>query len=238
MPTNQFATQKETLFVMYDDVIKTSKFLILKKLMTDEYKENYKEFINYSKIEKLTDSQLMGLIFSATDINILKYLSIKEFDYDATYMDLYLNYENIIKESKPLSFATSMGILLKQKFLDKIFVYTPYYDENIYKDIYDIFGSQKIIYTHGDFSEVIDEIHKTTRITTYVLNDVTLINELIKKGVIAYTNVLVCNTGWQYTINKDNIPVLKLENSDQLSKENIFKLCVFDPDSTSSYNTK
>ena len=31
MPMNSFASQKEVIFVMYDDIIKTTKFNILKK---------------------------------------------------------------------------------------------------------------------------------------------------------------------------------------------------------------
>ena len=235
MPMNPFASQKETMFIMYDDIIKTSKFLILKKLLTDEYRNNYKDYINYSKIDNLTDEQLYGTVFAATDKNILKYLATKSFDYDATYIDLYLDDSSIISKSKLLSFGSSISILLKQSFLDKIYIYSNHYDENIYRDIYDNFGSTNIIYVYGEFNDVIDNLSKTTKITTYVLNDIDLVNNLIENNKITYTNVLVTNTGWNYKLNDRSIPVLKLDNSDKLTRENIFKLAVFDPDPSASY---
>lgn len=238
MPMNPFASQKEVLFITYEDIIKTSKFLILKKLQTDEYRDNYKDYIDYSKIDNLSDEQLMGTIFGATDINILKYLATDSFDCDLTYLDLYLNDDNIIKNSKLLSFGQSVHILLKQKFISNIYIYTKNYDENICKDIFELYGNNNIIYTHGDFNTVIEEIHKTNKIMTYVLNDINLVNNLIEMDKVAYTNILICHAGWNYKLNNNNIPILKLDNSDKLSKEKIFKLAVFDPDSSSSFIRK
>ena len=105
MPMNAFASQQEVLFVMYDDIIKTPKLLILKKLLTEEYRKNYKFSIDYSRIENLSDNELMGVIFSANDQNILKSLAIDEFEFEYTYLDLYLNYPDIISKSTPNSLA-------------------------------------------------------------------------------------------------------------------------------------
>lgn len=232
MPMNTFASQKEVLFITYDDVIKTTKLLILKKLLTPEYRQNYEDFIDYSIIDNKTDEELLSIIFSATDKNILKFLSKSSFDFDVTYTDLYLNYENIIPESTLLSFGQSIHILLKQKFLDKIYIYTPHFDESVYKDIYDVYGSTNIIYVYGEFETIIRSITKDTniKITSFVLNDIELVNKLIELNVVAYTNILICNGGWNYKLNKNNVPVLKLDNSEKLSKENIFKIGVFDSD--------
>ena len=238
MPMNRFASQKEVLFVMYDDIIKTSKFLILKQLLTPEYRQNYQYSIDYSKIDNLTDNELMGVIFSSTEQNILKYLAIEEFEYDLTYMDLYLNYKDIITKSIPLSFSNSIHILLRQKFLDKIYIYTRYYDENIANDIYSTFGTKNIIYVYGELNEVLDNLITKVRFTSFVLNDVLIINTLIEKGIVPYTNILVTNTAWQYKINKDNIPILKIDDIDKLSQELVFKLAMFDPYSPSVYTTK
>lgn len=229
MPMNSFASQKEVLFVMYEDIIKTTKFLILRKLLTEPYKTNYSDFIDIGKIDGLSDNDLMRTIFSANDKNILRALSTQSFDFDNTYLDLYLNYDDIIAESKPLAFVNSIHILLQQTFLEKIYIYTPYYDENIYKDIYGIFGTDMIVYVYGELDDVLEQLSKRTRITTYVLNDIMLLEDLIKKGVVAYTNILVSNTGYQYKINEDGIPVLRVENTEALSKQHIFKLAMFAP---------
>ena len=122
MPMNAFASQKEVIFVMYDDIIRTTKFPILQKLLTEAYRKNYKYSIDYSKPDNKTDNELMSLIFNSTDQNILKYLAIEEFNYELSYRDLYLSFPNIIDQSPSLSFTKSIYVLLKQKFLDKIYI--------------------------------------------------------------------------------------------------------------------
>jgi len=235
MSENPFVSQNEIFFIMYEDIIKTFKFHILKKLLTTDLREGYDGYIDFSKIENKSDDELMTLTMTATDKNILKYLALKKFDFDATYIDLYLNNKDIIKKSQLLSFGNSIRLLLPQKFVNKIYIYNKYRDDDIYKDIYDIYSSKKITFTYGDFDDVIEAIHKKERITTYVLNDVTLINNLIDSNRIQYRTVLVPSYGYNYTVDNTGKVTLRINEIDKLSKDKIFKFETFYP---MSMNTK
>lgn len=238
MPMNQFASQKEVLFITYEDVIKTTKLYILKKLLEEEYKSCYKDFIDYSKIEGKNDNDLMGVITASTDINILKYLSISEFDYDVTYTDLLLTYPECIEKSKLLTFGESIHVLMKQSFLNHIYIYSKFYNENIEKDITNNYGTTMISYVTGDFKEAVSSVPSENRITSFILNDINYVQTLLDLDKVAYTNLLVANYGYNYKLNKDGIPILKIDKIDDLGKERIFKLGMFTPDNSATYNTK
>ena len=86
--------------------------------------------------------------------------------------------------------------------------------------------------------KVLDELTSKIRFTSFVLNDVTIIENLIKRGIVSYTNILVANTGWQYTTDSNNNLILKVDDIDSLSEKHIFKLAMFDPYSPSVYTRK
>lgn len=236
MPMNQFASQQEVVFITYEDVIKTTKLYILKKLLNDkEFNTCYKDFIDFSKIENKDDSALSGIITAATKNNILEYLATSQFDYNLTYLDLIERFDDIYDESKLLAIGNSIHVLLKQKFTKTIYIYTKAYDKRIHKNLNDIFDMESIVYINGEFEEVIEDISKTEKITSYILNDIDLLQKLIDIDKVKFTSVLIANYGWNYKLNSEGIPILKIDDIDNISKEKVFKLGVFVPDNESTY---
>lgn len=230
MAMNQFASQQEVIFITYDDVIKSSKLYILKTLLNDiEYKKCYKDFINYSKIENKDDQQLNAIISASTKSNILEFLATKEFDYNVTYDDLVSRFDDIYEKSDLLEIGKSIYVLLQQKFTKKIFIYTKDYDKRLHKNITDLFDMESIVYINGEFEDVINDIFSTDTITSYILNDINLLQKLIDMDKVKFTSVLIANYGYNYTLNDDLIPILKIDNIDNISKEKVFKLGVFQP---------
>lgn len=236
MPMNDFAAQKEVLFITYDDVIKSTKLFILKKLMEAEYRFGYKDYIDYKKIDSKTDEELTAIITASPYKNILKLLATKLFDYDVTYTDLVMTYPESITSSKLLTFGDALFILMKQKFLSKVYMYTESYDENVHKDIDTIYGMSKITYVTGDFKEVVQDINKENKITSYIINDIDYLQQLIDMNSVAYTNILIGNYGYNYKLNEDKIPILKIDDIDTLKKEKIFKFGMFEPDNSAKFS--
>ena len=220
----------EVIFIIYDGIIKTPIPFLLKKLQDSEYNEGYSDAIDYSKFKDFDENQLLAVTSRRLNKNILEYLAIDEFDYKVTYDDLIQRFPTIYSDSKLLSIGRSIYILLHQSFLKKIYIYSEYYDERIQSDISNSFKDlENVTYVSGNFEDVISKIPE--KITTYVIDDIDYITILINLKKIQYTNILLAKYGFNYKLNEDsNMPVLKIDNIDELIKKEIFKLATFSID--------
>lgn len=226
-------SDNEVIFITYDGVIKSPVPFILKMLQTSDYEEGYSDMINYNRFKGLDDGQLLGLATRRITKNILEYLATQEFDYEASYQDLILRFPNIYEESKLLSMGNSIHITTQQSFLKHIYIYTEYYDKRVQDDISNTYNDlHNITYVSGDFKDVISKVPE--RITSYVLNDIEYINILLDMNKLSYTNVLLAKYGYNYKADKDDHTkvILKIDDIDNVCKENIFKLAMFSIDNS------
>lgn len=240
MPINEYVKSSEYVFIQYHDIIKSYKPYLLKKLLyTPEYREGYDGVLNFKLFEDYSDNQLLGLSMRSLNKNILEYLAIDQFDYDASLAGLYEDTEDfpdMFSESNLLKIGQAVFSLLKQDYVQKIYVHSNIYDDRIHKDLIDTYGDmKKITYVNGDFIDAVKSIPE--KITTYIINDVRCIDLLIDNSLISYSNVLIADAGWNYKQNEDNKIVLKCDHIDDKSKEYIFKAGTFIVDSDIVYST-
>lgn len=194
--------------------------------MDDDYRTNYEDFIDFSQIRGKNYNELLSFCTATRHKNILKSIAKKEFDYDATYKDLYYSFDDIVKESPTLLIGSSLFILLDQLFVDKVYIYTETYDERIIDDVSFVYkNTSKMEYITGDFKEAVNSVNE--KITSFILNDMSYINDLIDINKIGYTNVLMLDIGYNYNIADDYQISFKIDNLDQLSKDHVFKLGFF-----------
>lgn len=223
--SNYFNNRPETIFITYEEVIKSPFPFILTQLQT-RYKDHFKGFINFDLLKNLDEKGLVDFCIKRTEKNILRNVAIQNFDFESSIKQLRDNFKEIIWEnSQELSMTKSIPILLNQKFLDKIFIYTKEYDKNIHKDIQENFKNMdKIKYITGPtLNDVLDAIPK---ITTYILNDIMDFSTLLCRD-IRYSNILVADYGYNYTV-KENKAVLRID-PDPLSKEKVYNFALFSP---------
>lgn len=240
MPVNEYVKSHEFIFIQYHDIIKSYKPYLLKKLLYNkDYREGYTGALNFDLFKDYSDNQLLGLAMRSLSKNILEYISISEFDYDATLESLYEDTEDfpdMFSESPLLKIGTTIFSLLKLDYVKKIYVHTNTYDERIHKDLIDTYGDMKrITYVNGDFIDAVKAIPE--KITTYIVNDVRTIDTLIENDLISYSNVLVADAGWNYKQNEENKIVLKCDDIEAKSKKHIFKTGTFVVDSDIIYST-
>lgn len=227
--TNGFRPEDdEYIFIEYHDVIKSFKLYILKKLLTDEYRKNYDTFLHYESIENKTEEELCGIIKKSINFNILRTLAIKKFDWNLTYSDLVSQFDDIAKESHPLIIGSNaIKILLLQKFTKKIYIHTPVYDERVKEDLENMYSDERIEYVYGPFKESVSAIKQ--HITSFILNDMLMINELINIRRISYSTVMIANYGYNYKINDKGELTTIVDDLDKKSKDYIFKVALFEP---------
>lgn len=229
------SADNEVMFIVYDGVIKTPIPYILKKLQEPEYVEGYHDVLDYSKFEGRLDEQLLAVASRRLSKNILEYLATEEFDYKGTYDDLIMRFPNIYNDSKLLSIGQSIYILLQQSFLQKIYIYSEYYDERIQNDISNSYKDlHNITYVSGNFKDVISKIPE--KITTYIIDDIDLLSQLIDMNKVAYSNVLLAKYGFNYKLDEESqLPILKIDDIEKVGKDKIFKLATFSIDNHIMY---
>lgn len=218
---------KERIFITYEDVIKTFKPTILKMLLQPEYRQYYEEYIDYSKFENKTYEDLLRFCASSRYENILQFVAKKEFDYHVTYRDLLNQCGDLFTKSQTLLMGQNLIILLKQSFVEKVYLYTPTYDERIKNDVSFIYkDTDKLEYISGDFQEAVNSIDG--KITSYILNDMYYVLDLININKASYKSILLLDIGYNYIFDDDiNNISFKVKNLDELSKEKVFKIGFF-----------
>lgn len=236
MPLNEYVKSPEYVFIQYHDVIRSYKpYLLSKMLNSEDYRKGYDGYINFDLFKDFNDNQLLGLAMRSLDKNILKYLMLKPFNCDVSLKSLCDDFPDLFKESKLLKIGNSISMLLKQSYVQKIYIHTTVYDKRIHRDIAETFGDMgRIVYVTGDILDAINKIPE--KITTYILNDVNIIDALIECNKISYSNVLVVDAGWNYKKVGNDI-VLKCDDIEKKSQTHIFKTGTFTVDDDIVYST-
>ena len=222
---NEFTTKPEIIFICYDEIIKNPYPFLLNQIRT-KYKSVYKDFINMSLFENYDDMNLMRLVVQRTRKNILDYLSIIKFDYNGALDDLKDKFDDMYSQSPLLKMGESVNMMMTQKFTKQIYVYTEKYDPRVHLDLQMMYKNMSLVsYVTGDFKNVINTLEG---VTTWILDDIFKVSQLVCFKKVEYTNILVANYGYNFSINKDKQTVLNV-NVDDWSKEHIFKFGTFMP---------
>ncbi len=224
----------EYFFICFDNVIKNPSAFILHQLANNELYKDYKNFINLENFEGRSLNDVIDLHNVIHTKNPLYRLSKSKFDYDLTYAELYLSMNNIYEDSPLLRIGEALKILLLQKFTRNVYIYSREYDERINKEIISNYnGSKKIVYVNGEFIDVVKSINK---ITTFIVDDIDYIEELIDNDIISYKTILLANYGYNYKLSDivideeyGNELTLKIDDLSNLMYKKIFKLSTFTP---------
>ena len=221
---NQFATRNENVFIEYEDIIKSSNIGLI-KMIKDIYRDDIKDFIHIDQINELKDSQLEIFSTARLEKNILKALKKTPFDYDFVFKTLTDSKIDLYATMEPLMFADVVNVLLSQKFVKNIYIYSKEHDSRIECDIAILFnGSEKVNYVTGDFNNVIDVLED---ITLYVFSDIEKMEQVISKNKHEYCEFMIAEYGYNFT---EEHGIVKLKgNYEEIQEEKIFKLGTFSP---------
>jgi hypothetical protein len=205
------------------------------RLAITKYNNAYKNFIDFNRLNKYnTLEKYLKYFITRNHKNVFKDLAIHEFNYDKTYSDLYRKHTtDILRDTPELYFSVSLKLLLKQKFIKEIYIWTEEYDVNVRKDILNLFGDdKKVNYICGNFRESIK--NTPSPVTTIVLNDILLTVDIFNdKEFMKNKNLLLASYKYNY-INIENELRLKISSLDKIAAKNNFIYTIFKP---IKYNT-
>lgn len=224
---NEFTKKPEIIFIVYDEVIKSPYPFIL-NLIKKELRPYYEDYLDLSILDKMDSDNIMRFCIQRHEKNIFRMLAKKEFDYDEALKDIVNKFDDLYINCDLLSIGKSIEFIKYQKFTEKIYIYTPEYDKRIHFDIQSTFQDMnKINYVTGPFYDVISSLDG---VTSYILNDILDLSTLLALDKTKYTNILVANYGYNYSLTDDNKLVLRM-NPEPLMDKYIFKFGLFLPNS-------
>lgn len=221
---NHFATRTENILIEYEDIIKSSNIGLL-KMIKSTYRDDIKDFIFIDQIDNITEDKLEIFSTARLEKNILHALKKTPFDYDFVFKTLIDSKVDLYANMEPLMFADVVNVLLSQKFVKNVYIYSKRNDPRIECDIAILFnGSEKVNYVSGEFNDVIDALED---ITLYVLSDIDKVGQIISKNKQEYCEFMIAEYGYNYT---EEGGIIKLKGGyENLQEDKIFKMGTFSP---------
>lgn len=222
--TNFFATRDQYVLICYTDIIKMTYPVMLKKLV-DDY---YDDLIQYFELDKIKDYDIYNLerlCVERTYKNPLRYLKRDECSEETCDVLLNAFEEEMIEmytKSKFSEFGGKLYNVLLQPFIKEVYIYTEKPTEQILYDCKVHFNEfdDKIKYIGGDFIEMVKSLpHKPT---SYILNDVNYIQDLIDNDLIEYTEIMIGELGYNFELD-ENYELQVKNKYDTLMEEKVFK---------------
>lgn len=231
---NERLNRTENVFITYDGCVKNYRPELLKIIRT-KFAKSYEGYVNIDALKSLSESELNGLVIQSTSGNIIEYIATSQFDFEKALGELYWSQEDIYFKSELWDMGVSMILYADQSYVGNIFFYTPVYDPRIEADIKHTYKKylNKVRYVHGDISEVLSN-QINVKLTSFALNDVMLVPDLIKLNKVDDTQIMIANYIYNYTVNDKNIPVLKIDVN-ALGEKHYFKPMMYSPLKTDRY---
>lgn len=145
------------VLVSYRDIIKTADMYIINLLKT-KFRDKFKEYIDYSLLDTLTDEALLLHWVNRPVKNPLEWLAIKPFDYEKNYQLLYDKSKRLYIDCDALKFDTTLSNYKVSRAIDDIYVWNPTYDKRQHFDLQVRHGLGKIKYVTGELDAVLDKL--------------------------------------------------------------------------------
>lgn len=225
---NEIANKPEYVFMTYDDVIRTHTHALVDVLLT--MKSEYGKYIDYSLIENKQGKDISWLSLTRISYNLLQHLAKdNKFEYDLTLLNILDTMGNPYAKSPLLSMTNTLSVLSVHSFCKKIYIYSPTPSGWIEHDVRTVTeeGFKKIEFVSGTFIEAINQIKDP--ITLYVVNDISMVDEIVDTSKHQYADILLANYGYNYVLGDDKKPALRTVQMEERLKKNNYRLRLFMP---------
>ena len=221
---NPFTMRKEIMLVEYIDTIKCPSAGIL-NLIKKDYVNELKGLIDINKLQRMDFKNIQRYVIERPTKNILDYIKTNDFNTNEIYKALYNAYDTIYMDLPLMAIGSSIYFLSKQKFTEKIYLFSEEYDKKIEYDIKEHFCElDNVYYVAGDFKSILNSIESPT---SYILSDIDKVKTIIDMEKIEFTEIMIAQYGYNYSI-KDSIMSIK-GNYDKMMYDLNFKIASFTP---------
>ena len=194
-------------------------------LIKKDYMDELKDLINVSKLKLMDFNNIQRYSIERPTRNILDYIKVNQFNTETIYNALYNAYDTIYMDLPLMSIGDSVYFISKQKFTEKIYIFSEKYDKKIEFDIKENYCElDNVFYVAGDFKSIINNIEKPT---SYILSDIDKVQTIIDENMIEFVEIMVAQYGYNYCIDDS---ILKIRGEyDKMMYDKNFKIASFTP---------
>lgn len=219
---------KYNMFIVYDGLIKNYQLTLLEILRSDVMREKYNEELDIDILLSMNKAQLEGLCIKSAYENVLKTIAKKrDYDYDTLLYNLSVSFPDIYEESELLPLGKSVQLLMRQSFMNNLYIYSPEYDLRIHNDLRKIYNSSQVIYVYGDFIETLNSIKE--KINCFAITNTDYIEKIGETGKLSFSELIIANYGYNYNMTDDGVTSLRLQMLNELQEKYIFKYVFHNP---------
>ena len=200
--------RKINTLVTFDEVLRDPNIFLL-HLILDVPKVR-KQFTGYFDIERFScqsEERIRTIMLNRDKKNFLEWGALKEFDYESNYNKMYHQFPGMYEESPPLDMFRAVSRMINEPFVKNMFIWNPVEDRRQEYDIVQTLGKNpKIQYVTGPYLDVVDAIGD---IQVFIDNDIERLFPVIQNGRYFRSNFFIARYGYNYTLSKTGIPILK-----------------------------
>ena len=190
--SNEFEMREEVIFIEFDRVIKNKDQYLLHLLGGPLY-NTYEAYLDLDNLKGIDMYSALPFTAGLTDVNIIRCLAKKEFDYGKAFMDLYDYDEDMFRKCDNLIMQHTVLKTLPQKFCKRIYFWSEVYDSRIENEIRRLYaGSKNLDYVYGNINDVLDSVVKMQP-TMYIFGNIDRVLEINTRNDFDYIQILVGN---------------------------------------------
>lgn len=150
--------RKANVLFEYDHVLKDPDAFILKTVAI-HYPKKFAEYINIPKINTMTYDTLSSELVLRREEDVLKWASLKPFDFQKNYEYLYKKFKNMYRDSRELSMYGSVRTFSHAYCIGSVYIWNRTDDIRQRLDLVNAVGKSEVIkYVTGPLDKVIRQL--------------------------------------------------------------------------------
>ena len=214
------------ILVVFDRILKDPDECIM-KMIVGKYKNKFEKFVDMETLMSVDKNMYLPLLYSREEENILKWMAIKEFDYEKNYAILYNGLKMLYANSSELKMVKIVKDFITSFYVKNIYVYNETDDVRQRYELVQMFGDKTVKYVNGPLDKVIKKLGIHI-VYDWDARRVALLNEYDE-----FDDVIFGVAEYKFNFEKDNPNLLKYNltyrenvahfNTLELEKESFLK---------------
>lgn len=190
------------ILLVFDRILKDPDLTIM-KIISSQYRNKFEGFVDMESLMSVDKKMYLPLLYSRSEINILKWMAIKEFDYEKNYNVMYNGLKMLYANSDELKMVRVVKDFLQSFYVDNIYVYNEKDDVRQRYELVQMFGDKTVKYVNGPIDKAIKQL-QVHLVYDWDAHRVASLNEYDE-----FDSVFFAIAGYRFNFEQDKPEILK-----------------------------